>query len=524
MILQYMCGNSIRDGLTTDTITAANMNTMATDTVTGLQAYQYGMHEPVTYWQNCKARLRNKGLFTADQNLSPTGSAEQTRQDNNENDVHGFECQEERDYYPYWHTSTWRDIAILASNMGRCDYYKANSQNTLGKYECNAPQFNNKADCVANSSVWVYNAPWNIPAPDCVPAPLSRDNHLGNVVTGMTATYSWVIPPLDQLGELHVDGQGATCVLRIRYNMSSSDYEGWGTPDGVATFTDSTKNNDASPIRQDPYITYGGSQTQDSYLQLALNTDQVGRTFQDRSHTFYIAARPSGVPAAAKVYNLNVRGKRGNIVETYPATEYDFTPNHLIVNIGDYVHFQWTGCNTNPNYAGEGTQGTDRSNIVQVADRMKNYPMNFNSQTMFNTPGKAWEMAHLNQYGGVICTTVDQQNCCKSKTMLDQDNNRDQNPQNCAKLNGPVAYFDGGVERMTAAGSYYYMSTRNNNFSNRSQKGTLEVTSIISQWGVALVSVGGASFVGASALAGVGYYASTHPQSALANVFAGLKL
>jgi len=449
----------------------------------------------------------------------------QTRQDNNENNVHGFECVEERDYYPYWHYSPWRDIAILTSNMDRCSYYLAESQNVKGRYECTDPRYNNQKECTANST-WVYIQPWGIPAPECVPAPLSRDNHLGNTITGMTATYNWVIPSLDKLGELNSGGTNANCVLRLRYNMSSSDYEAWGVPNknGATTFTDSKSNKENSPIRQDPYITYGTSSGQPSYLRLALNTDQVGRTFQDRSHTFYISQRPAGVPDSAKILNLNVRGKRGNIVETYPATEYDFTPNYLIANVGDYVHFQWTGCNTNPNYAGEGTQGTDRSNIVQLEDRRKNYPVSFDSQTMFKTPGKAWEMALLNQYGGKVCTTVDEQGCCKTKTMLDNDGNRDQNPQNCAKLNGPVAFFDGGVQRMSSAGTYYYMSTRNNNFSNRSQKGTLEVTSIISKWGVAVVSVGGASFVGASALAGVGYYASTHPQSALANVFAGLKL
>jgi len=39
------------------------------------------------------------------------------------------------------------------------------------------------------------------------------------------------------------------------------------------------------------------------------------------------------------------------------------------------------------------------------------------------------------------------------------------------KLNGaPTGYFDGGVMRMNKTGEFFFMSTRNNNFSNRGQK------------------------------------------------------
>lgn len=94
-----------------------------------------------------------------------------------------------------------------------------------------------------------------------------------------------------------------------------------------------------SPVEQNPYVKV---MNQQSVLRLAINTAQYGRVFQDRSHVFQLMPRPDKMNNA-RIYNLNVRGKRGNIVQVYPAVEYDFAPNNLEIKQNEYVHIQWTG-------------------------------------------------------------------------------------------------------------------------------------------------------------------------------------
>jgi hypothetical protein len=89
--------------------------------------------------------------------------------------------------------------------------------------------------------------------------------------------------------------------------------------------------------------------------------------------------RPTGITGT--IHNVQVRGKRGNIVQVYPGVEYDFFPASMNVKLGDYVHFQWTGSNNNPqNNDGQGTAGTDRSNIVELRPAVYNECVDINGQ------------------------------------------------------------------------------------------------------------------------------------------------
>jgi len=255
---------------------------------------------------------------------------------------------------------------------------------------------------------------------------------------------------------------------------------------------------------------------------LALDTSQFGRTFEDRSHVFLIRQRPKAIPDRAKIYNLNVRGKRGNIVETYPATEYDFIPTALHIYKNDYIHFQWTGCDKNPaGNAGEGTAQTDRSNVVQIEFPDKSHPASDkwlkNHAPLFESKSLRKRMAMLDQ------PTDDPDKCKDFETLLeenaDNENNAEQDVENCMKLNAAKQYFDGGALRMNNTGSFYFMSSRNNNFTNRDQRGSIIIANLLPTWAIVLVVLGAFFFLMAGAVSAGIFYSRSHPHSAVARVF-----
>lgn len=532
LVIQYMCntdGNSVpfgnevqmRDGRNTGAPNAPNGFTNVEATKQANRAAGRGSQESETWYYKCQTRQRNKQLYTADQKLAGE-TAKYTRQNPN-GGKSGLECPEERDYYPYWHPTPWVDVAYLTDTPSDCDSegktiesleVVKNSNNNNDKGQCvpaTADLANNAAvakavkaitqeECESDDvgGVW-ETSKHDVPAPECKLGEWSRVNHLGNGRDGKPTNYKWTVPKVKELGQFTDTDDGvAKCVLRLRYNMSTDDFDPRTT--NIEQSEDKQKGKKAI-VENNPTVNVQALNLQG--LRLAINTAQFGRTFQDRSHTFYIKERdalPNG-----KIHNLNVRGKRGNIVQTYPAVEYDFSPNVLEVKAGDLVHVQWTGSNTHNNGnpagdgqagdAGEGTGGTDRQNLVAIPDRHANYPISqkhalgpkyANAKALFKDDSfECWiPKPKLNTdttYAlNDIMIQLDADDCAvylmSSGYFDDYDDalNGDKN-LNPTLNNAPPSLIGGVFLKAKKQGEYHYMNTRNNNFSNRSQKGSVIV-------------------------------------------------
>jgi len=490
-----------------------------------------GRHESEEYYAMCQNRDRNNGLFLADQKLK--GSSQKYTRQNPNGNRRGLECPEERDYYPWFYPSPFRDVAWLGNDVEYCKTNIApNSQNVQAKGTCAGPNgandlpnddqiaANNEDECNAASGSWETTS-WGETNNEAFAEALcneqnwSQANHLGNVdgtaKGGQTDSYEWWIPDFASL----VDENGWKCheytddvesdggddvevkyvrgIMRLRYNISTMDYDPYQTN---SSWNNDPANGVISPITQNPTVDIG------TYMQgfrLAINTAQTGRTFSDRSHVFNIMKKPAYTNAdpqaaqsqiaAQNLLNVNVRGKRGNIVQTFPAVEYDFEPNDFYMEQGQCVHFQWGGSNTHNNGnpagdgqagdAGEGRGGSDRSNIMEMTALRNSYPMPYDQTTdsFFDhvTCKRPMEDVELlaDDVKIILATQGYYSSIAQARAT---DNNDNVDPL----LNNVSGAFKQGLvcctDADTPTGDYYMVSTRNNNFSNRSQKMKIRVT------------------------------------------------
>merc|ERR1719373_144470 len=496
-----------------------------------------GRHESEEYYAFAKQRDRNKGLFTADQKLQGDDSTK-TRQ-NPGGTRRGLEVPEERDYFPYWRPSIWRPVAIMHNYVEECKTeMAAKSMANEAKTQCvptrnqmngglNNNQLNalvnsdTEAECTQNNGQWKthqYNMPEGYP--QCIKATWSQVNNLGNVQNtdkgGLPQNWDWVLPTIDQFRDsgcyvYQANGGGTAgqeyvrIVTRMRYNMTTMDYAPYTTD------SDCNQNNNQqnqSPVQQNPTVDVG---VEMQGLRLALNTAQTGRTFQDRSHVMRVMRYPTGQPGTAamqsakKIVNVNVQGKRGNIVQTFPAVEYDFWPKIVEVETGDCIAFSWTGSNTHNNGnpagdgqagdAGEGRGGSDRSNLVQIIDKNSTYPapLDKNVVTDFFKNSKVYrtysgELVNSGHASEGADSPLDAQVYFASAgyfntvSQINTDNQLPNNQDNVGGnarlqvlLNNAPASMRGMTVCPEVAGTYEFTCTRNNNFSNRDQKLTVVV-------------------------------------------------
>jgi len=557
-VVQYMCSSLLRDGTTTRTIPLKATECAQYDCDTDVR---FGRHESLDSYQMCQNTERNKGLFNANQNLNGD-DATKTRQNPNGNRS-GLECPEERDNYPYWRPSEWVDMFYVTADTERCQEAVQQSQNVTPRTECRMPDaffaaggelannFEYPLDGIACQQITMaapdgvtYTAEFNtipahgVPPPACLQIEQTRANHHGNPGGKTLYELNWEVP-----ADIPADSQ---CAIRLRYNITTAEYAAWESAASLNAGTDAAansqknkpnpnndpaelalwetygltrdnvdgsfnnNNNNAAQDREyvlenNPQVDAFGQGTATDFddgaikMQLAVNTAQFGRTFEDRTHQFIVSARGADVPDDATLKLLTVRGKRGNIVQVYPATEYLYHPETFYIKEGEYAHIEWTGSNTNPNNNdGQGRQGTDRSNmVVQRTPQYDPVTQGYSDFTNVMTyedgavdtgsSGTSYPSYVKDPEGYFLpaqlqAEVIDESMGAlggMSEDVLKQLATTRLTPHDYGNME---EFDDAGTsmnlppQKMTTKGCWNYMGTRNNNFSNRAQKGKFCVT------------------------------------------------
>ncbi|KAL7670335.1 hypothetical protein ACOME3_005272 [Neoechinorhynchus agilis] len=136
---------------------------------------------------------------------------------------------------------------------------------------------------------------------------------------GSKVKLDWTIPKF---------AKSKKCQLRIRLNVSSSDYD--------TMRINSTFNHLSgiyrSPILNDPNITLV-LDNEKLVVPVNLKTSRVGTVFEDRSIVFIVKPRPEKL-SGFRIRNVNI---------DQTSTQTSFVPKYIKLNRGkDIIHFQWS--------------------------------------------------------------------------------------------------------------------------------------------------------------------------------------
>ena len=166
-------------------------------------------------------------------------------------------------------------------------------------------------------------------------------------------------------------------------------------------------------------------------------------------------------------------------------------PTRPELNVGAFLHIQWTGSNTANNGAnggdgqtgdsGQGTSGTDRNNFFLTKSEGTNWPIAYDKSTDHLLDG-----SHSQCYRPINATsdleTISNTTCALILatsghfTTLDLSDTHAGTWSNQMNTS-PPSLINGIIMEMKKQGTYPFICTRNNNFTNRSQKGVIVVKS-----------------------------------------------
>ena len=464
-----MCGEHLQNGITSDT------SVYGGDELDSTEDYRRQMNTDLMASKEC-----GRHETWLDYHACRFGKKQTKKRKFDENDKrHGYECNHERldkdhpasPFFPIVELAAdcstaqtkrdWRHVCQTRQSNDKATFALHHADETscagdwLVVYSALHASDAKQTDCTGPNQVFGYELTEDdirmgralvkkclqrAPTPRLCSRPFNtKRGALSNFDDGEYPRFEWRIPQVTR---------ETKCVLRLRYFVESVV----------------TRNRDDEKVR------FYAALDQPLSEQLPRRLD----VYQDRSHVFILAPRPAEIGVNRRLINVNVRGKRGNIVQTYPAVEYDFVPNQLALHVGDAIHLQWSGSNTHHNDqpggdgqtgdAGQGQSGTDRSNFLQLAQLDQNYPIPFEHASLWRNVEWLWssvsdvdmnDMRNLAVYYAYSGYYECYKKCKRAYDKLELVD---------AKLNTAPASVRGHVFAFTAANStFHFISTR---FSN----------------------------------------------------------